>query len=423
MEYSQALSFLAGLRRFGMRPGLEAVTRLAEAVGVRWERQRFIHVAGTNGKGSTCAFLEAIYRCAGYRVGLYTSPHLVSVRERVQVDRAPIPEPALGACVGAVSRAASEFPGEEHPTFFEVLTVVALQWFAENRCDLVVWETGLGGRLDATNIVRPLASVITNIGWDHMQWLGDSLAAIAREKAGIIKPGVPVLTAAGDPEARSVLAATARERGAPFRRVTLSDPDLAWLRAETLPLTGEHQAINAALATAVVGQLQAILPVGEAALRLGLGRTRWAGRFEVRPLGQGRLVLDGAHNLPAFEVLAATLAQQFPGERYALVLGLLADKDAVGAVRVLVPGAAKVVVVPVHTGRGGDPDVLAALCAGAGGTSRVERAPDVGAALRRLAGESLVVVTGSLYLVGEVLELLSPGTTSERELNDWSPIR
>ena len=182
MTYPQAIEFLYSLRLFGMKLGLENTLRLAAAVGNPQHCLRFIHVAGTNGKGSTCAMLESIYRAAGLRVGLFTSPHLVSFRERIQVNRAWIPEPELARIVADLraKNAAAAI------TLFEFTTVLALVWFAEQKCDLVIWETGLGGRLDATNIVTPLASVITNIAFDHEQWLGDTLAKIAAEKAGII---------------------------------------------------------------------------------------------------------------------------------------------------------------------------------------------------------------------------------------------
>ena len=219
MTYAEAIQFLYGLRLFGAKFGLENTLKLAALAGQPQDRLRFIHVAGTNGKGSTCAMLESIYRTAGLRTGLFTSPHLVSFRERIQVNRRLISEQDVVRLVGEIqtlqSSAGVPPASVSHPdktsrrdacaTFFEVVTVMALKFFAEQKCDLVIWETGLGGRLDATNIVTPLASVITNIALDHEQWLGDTLAKIAAEKAGIIKPGVPVITAADEPEALVVI--------------------------------------------------------------------------------------------------------------------------------------------------------------------------------------------------------------------------
>src|SRR5208283_4562993 len=194
-----------------------------------------------NGKGSTCAMLESIYRTAGLRVGLFTSPHLVSFRERIQVNRQLISEDEVVRLVEELQPLLKQFPAGHHPTFFEVVTVMALKFFAEQRCDLVIWETGLGGRLDATNIVMPLASVLTNIALDHQQWLGDTLEKIAAEKAGIIKPGVPVITAA-EPPALAVIEGIAREKNAPLWRI--SQPASSVGQSDliaSLPLAGDHQ--------------------------------------------------------------------------------------------------------------------------------------------------------------------------------------
>src|SRR5258706_8570060 len=234
MTYAEAIQFLYGLQMCGANFGLETPRRLAALVGNPQEKLRFIHVAGTNGKGSTCAMLESIYRAAGLRVGLFTSPHLVSFRERIQVDRQLISEADVVRLVVELRRTGvapvsdsfqdvKSKDGDRRdacPTFFEFVTVLALKYFAEQKCDLVIWETGLGGRLDATNIVTPLASVITNIAFDHQQWLGDRLEKIAAEKAGIIKPGVPVVTMAAESEAFAVIKKIAREKNAPLTTVT-----------------------------------------------------------------------------------------------------------------------------------------------------------------------------------------------------------
>src|SRR5215831_4595620 len=184
MNYSEAIQFLYSLRWFGAKLGLENTRRLAELAGNPHRRLRFIHVAGTNGKGSTCAMLESIYRAAGLRVGLFTSPHLVSFRERIQINRQFISENDVVRLVEKLNPLCATFADGHQPTFFEAVTIMALLYFAEQKCDLVIWETGLGGRLDATNIVTPLVSVITNIQYDHQEWLGETLANIAAEKAG-----------------------------------------------------------------------------------------------------------------------------------------------------------------------------------------------------------------------------------------------
>src|SRR5664279_1306589 len=242
MTYPEAIQFLYGLRWCGAKLGLSNTFKLAALAGDPQNQLRFIHVAGTNGKGSTCAMLESIYRTAGLRVGLFTSPHLVAFGERIQVNRRVISQRDTGRLVGEIRsllqegwRASATHPlgsssapeaaaaelanphsSAEHPTFFEVVTIMALRYFAEQECDLVIWETGLGGRLDSTNIVTPLISVITNIQYDHQTWLGETLGSIAAEKAGIIKPGIPVVTAAEGEEALQVIVETARRQNAPL---------------------------------------------------------------------------------------------------------------------------------------------------------------------------------------------------------------
>src|SRR5690242_3900566 len=248
---------------FGTHFGLERTRQLAALAGSPQEKLRFIHVAGTNGKGPTCAILESIYRAAGLRVGLFTSPHLVSFRERMQINRRLISEADVTRLVTEIQPLLQHFPADAHPTMFEVVAVMALKYFAEQRCNLVVWETGLGGRLDATNIVTPLASVITNIALDHQQWLGETLEKIAAEKAGIIKPGVPVLTATNVPEALNVIEEVARRENAPLTRVgqasrlsPFKNEKMETGATPVLPLPGEHQKLNAALALATVDVLR-----------------------------------------------------------------------------------------------------------------------------------------------------------------------
>src|SRR6266704_1538085 len=220
MTYAEAIQFLYDLRLFGAKFGLENTIKLAALAGNPQDRLRFIHVAGTNGKGSTCAMLESIYRAAGLRVGLFTSPHLVSFGERIQIDRQVIAADEVARAMSELQPLLETSPRDAHPTFFEVVAVMALRYFAEQKCDLVVWETGLGGRLDATNIVTPLASVITNVQYDHQKWLGETLASIAAEKAGIIKPGIPVITATDEPEALQVIRETAGAQSSPLTVVS-----------------------------------------------------------------------------------------------------------------------------------------------------------------------------------------------------------
>ncbi len=426
MTYSEAIHYLYSLRWFGAKLGLDNPRRLAVLAGHPEERLRFVHVAGTNGKGSTCAMLESMYRAAGYRVGLFTSPHLVAFRERIQVNRRLIPKADLARRVQRMQSLLGHFAAESHPTFFEVVTVLALGYFADEGCDVVIWETGMGGRLDATNIVTPLASVITNVQLDHQQWLGETVEQIAREKAGIIKPGVPVYTAAADREVLGILRKTARARGAPWLRVRLAEGRRPPLDRIELPLRGEHQRLNAALATAVVEGLQPVLAVPPQAIRMGLRRVEWPGRFQVirRPSG-ATWVLDGAHNPAGAATLRAAFLRYFPGRRSAWIMGALRDKDWPAMCRTLAPLATRILLVPVSSERTALPEALAEACRDANRAAEIRVCSGFPEAVRGVKDMSCAVVTGSLYLVGEALEHLERGASgaSERHLNEWQPRR
>jgi len=494
MTYAEAIQFLYDLRLFGAKFGLENTLKLAALAGNLQNQLCFIHVAGTNGKGSTCAMLESIYRATDLRVGLFTSPHLVSFRERIQVNRKLISEQDVVRLVGelqALQRSAgvppapASNPGKTSKrdacaTFFEFVTVMALKFFAEQKCDLVIWETGLGGRLDATNIVTPLASVITNIQFDHQQWLGDTLAKIAAEKAGIIKPGVPVITATDEPEALKVIEEVARKQNALLikinsweRRRVLSrrsetkadavpnqnqsrSPTWQPSPIEVLPLPGEHQKLNAALALATVEVLQNKIPVSDAAMRNGLQNVNWPGRLQwvTRPSGQ-KILLDGAHNVAGAKVLREALEKIFPAKKRSLILGVLEDKDWRQICEILAPLAARILTVPVSSERSANPNQLAAACRAANLSAEITVCGSLNEALKHICldstrwgetpgepherqsdnigsrGRSLhrinhfVVITGSLYLVGEALELLelSPVKTNERGRNEWCAVQ
>jgi dihydrofolate synthase / folylpolyglutamate synthase len=415
MTYPQAIEFLYGLRLFGMKLGLENTLRLAAAMGNPHHELRFIHVAGTNGKGSTCAMLESIYRKAGLRVGLFTSPHLVSFAERIQVGRQLISHEDVARLADEIRVAIENLGGETQLTFFEVITVMALKYFREQKCDLVVWETGLGGRLDATNIVTPLASVITNIQLDHQRWLGQTLPEIAREKAGIIKPGVPILTATDDAGALAVISEIAHEQKALLTAVK----DLAgsW----EVGLTGEHQKRNAALALAVVRVLESQIPVSESAMREGLKSMRWDGRLQVVRQSNGRtILLDGAHNPAGVQTLAAAIASQFDGRTPALVLGTMADKDYAAICRILAPAAGKIFLSPIASERSADPVSLADCCRSANPAAEVVVCENIAEALARAAKEPFLVITGSLHFLGEAMQELGlASSASERGLNDY----
>jgi dihydrofolate synthase/folylpolyglutamate synthase len=444
LNYREAIQYLYDLRWFGAKLGLTNTLKLAALAGNPQQQLRFIHVAGTNGKGSACAMLESIYRAAGLRVGLFTSPHLVAFGERIQVNRQPIPERDIVRLVeemrslmergwGAVEHLAAHAAipvhaapaataADAHPTFFEVVTVMALRYFAEQKCDLVIWETGLGGRLDATNIVTPLASVITNIEYDHQQWLGETLASIAAEKAGIIKPHTPVITGTEEPEALAVIKAAARENKAPL---TLASPEYAigpGLESLQLPLLGRHQRKNAAIAVATVRALTPVIAVAASQIRRGLESVDWPGRLQLvtKPSGQ-KILLDGAHNTAGARTLAEALAEYFPGVRPTLVLGILQDKDWLRICEFLAPLAGRILLAPVGSERSAAPQQLSEVCHRANPQVEVTICGSLAQALAAAESDRFVVVTGSLYLIGEAMEHLRllPAATGERSLNEW----
>src|SRR5205807_450055 len=295
------------LQRFGIKLGLENIRRLLEELGLENLRSarrhqnicsKVIHVAGTNGKGSVCAMIDSICRVQGYRTGLFTSPHLVTFRERIRVNGKMISEDAVTGGLTTIGNLVADW--DPHPTFFEVTTALALKHFAESKIDLVILETGLGGRLDATNAVQSNVSIITPIDFDHEEWLGNTLAEIASEKAGIIKPGIPVVSAPQRPDAEQVIRTRAAECKAPLQFVT------EHYDRSPIGLRGDHQKQNAALAIAAIRL--ATLDVDDKAIARGLVSIDWPARFQK---WDERTIIDGAHNPAAMCVLAQTWRDVF----------------------------------------------------------------------------------------------------------------
>lgn len=401
-----AEAILAGALKFGIRPGLERMREILRALGDPQARLRVVHVAGTNGKGSTSAMLASVLRMAGYKVARYTSPHLVSYQERLWLDGAFISEAAFDAViqrVGAVADAVTARNPQLGPsTEFEILTAAALLWFAETGCDLAVVEVGLGGRLDATNcFAAPELTLITGIDYDHTAILGETLEAIAREKAGILRPGVPLVTGAGGVAREAILQAAAAV-GAPVR-VVEGESRLP------LGLEGAYQRRNAALVEQAVVELRArSWDVPFEALARGLAAARWPGRMETWIDPAGALWLaDGAHNPGGIAALCEALRQRPGSERWTMIFGALADRDARAMRDALLPFARSLVLVAPPSPRALDPADLAE------GLRHPDwriapSVPEAVAAARRLDGP--YAVFGSLYLVGAV----------KREL-DWLP--
>ena len=392
MRYPEALAWLYGTQMFSIKLGLDQVRMLAGIHGGWKQKQRFIHVAGTNGKGSVCAMLDSICRAGGIRTGLYTSPHLVTFRERIRLNGAMAEEEEIAEELTRIRTWCESM--DAHPTFFEITTTLALVLFQRHEMDVVVLETGLGGRLDATNIVRqPVATVITSIGMDHMQYLGDSLEKIAWEKAGIIKPGVPVITGVLPSEAAEVIQKEAAKWDAPLS--TVSEP----VEGLEVGLKGAHQRVNAAVAWRAL-EAAGIAVTREQAAE-GLRNVNWPGRFQ--DTGRG-FILDGAHNPEAAARLAQTWREEYGGRRAEIIVGIVRDKDARGICAELAAIAERFTVVPVPGPRGGGVEALVEIA----GALRPSRAcASLAEAIATTTPEQMpALITGSLFLMGEALVTL-----------------
>jgi len=391
VNYREALAWLYGAQTFGIKLGLDNTRRLMAAAGDPHKRLKFIHVAGTNGKGSVCAMLDAVLCEGGLRTGLFTSPHLVEFRERIQVAGVRISEEAVVEGLTLLRQAAAGW--DHQPTFFEYATVLAAWWFDRVGADTVVWETGMGGRLDATNVVTPQVSVITPIGLDHQKWLGDSISEIAGEKAGIIKQRVPVVSAPQKKEALAVIKAKAKEQSSTFREVTAPYEGV-------VGLPGAHQKWNAAVALAALDAAN-LIPDQVARTR-GLAAVQWPARFQrVRE----DLVIDGAHNVPAAETLVATWREVFGGRKARLVFGALRDKNPADLLSVLRHISDDVILVPVNSARTATPEELR-VAAQSCDFASVRDCALAEALSPAAAGRQPTLVTGSLFLAGEALALL-----------------
>ncbi len=421
MTYTAAVDFLYALHMHGIKLGLDTVKSLLDRIGRPHHSYPTFHIGGTNGKGSTAAMVASMFQAAGYRVGLYTSPHLVDFRERIRIDGDLITRDAV---VDWTERLHTAMGQTLDPTFFEFTTAMAFGYFAQMDVDVAVIEVGMGGRFDATNVVTPLVSVITNVTLDHEAHLGRTIPAIAFEKAGIIKPHVPVVVGNVNSDAWNVIEQAAVHHGGPTYRWgrafhTAGDPltgfDYAGLTVTytnlVCPLAGRHQLENAGCALAL-GELasQRGFLLSEAAVHSGLRRVSWEGRLELIERGPD-LVLDGGHNPAAGTVVAEYLSRyraQHPAARIIVVVGFMRDKDRTGFFNAILPVVNDVVMTHVQMARAATLEEIQETLEGWPGM--VHSAPTAGEAVamaRRIAEpQDLICVTGSLMLVGEVKALL-----------------
>ena len=403
MSYEQALEQLHQLHRFGVKPGLERIRELLHRLGnPHIGSTRFVHIAGTNGKGSTASFVSNILYAAGHRCGLFTSPHLHHHCERYRIDGRQMSEPQFAELFSQVLTAIDAMcaDGWESPTEFEAVTALALLWFAHEQVEWAVMECGLGGRYDSTNVIEPDLVIITNVAMDHMDYLGTDVTAIAAEKAGIIKHGCTVITAAIEP-ALSVIERCAREQKAVL---LLAGRDFQAQWPGELSLLGEHQRSNAALAAQAARQLG----VAEDVIAAALQATQWPGRLEVwsrQPL----IIFDGAHNVAGMEALADALQQYWPDKRICAVLGMLADKQREQALSCVLPYLQQVIVTPPPViSRSGDWQQIALWCEQAGCVTITEednsRAWQKGLSVLEQGDCDMLLVCGSLYLIASLRE-------------------
>jgi dihydrofolate synthase/folylpolyglutamate synthase len=402
MTYKQALVWLYGLQRFGIKLGLENTRRLLDECSGRISAKRpatptgaytpkVIHVAGTNGKGSVCAMIDSICRAQGYRTGLFISPHLVTFRERIRVNGEMMSEDAVAAGLTMIRDLVADW--DPHPTFFEVATALALRHFGDARVDIAILETGLGGKLDATNAVQSDVAVITPIGLDHEKWLGNTLAEIAGEKAGIIKAGVPVVSACQRPEAEEVIRARAAECRSPVQFVNET------YKRSPVALRGEYQKQNAALAIASIHA--ANIQADEKAIVRGLAAVEWPARFQ---RWDERTIIDGAHNPGAASILAQTWREVFGKQKATLVLAVLADKDLRGTCEALTPIADSILLPQIRSERAALPEELARVVSNIAPSLPCFVTPTIEEALALArAKPNPVLITGSLHFAGEVL--------------------
>jgi len=403
---SDPLSYLFGLEQFGIKFGLDNILAIVERLGRPDRAYRTIHVAGTNGKGSVTAMVDAALRAAGHRAARYTSPHLVDLAERFVVDGKPVSHGALVAAAADVRDVVESLRADgtlqTQPTFFEVTTAIALELFRRADVDVAVLEVGLGGRLDATNVVTPIATAITSIAFDHQLYLGSTLAEIAFEKAGIVKPGVPLVIGELEPEARAAIERVARERQAPVIAATA-----AAVAGFDIGLRGRHQSANAAIAAALLEVAdRAGLRVPRDAVAEGLRHPDWPGRLDERRLPDGReLLLDAAHNPAGAASLASYLRDD--ATKRPLVFAAMRDKDVTGMLREMLPAISLLVTTRASNPRSADPAALAERARALVASADVRAVDSLDDALAVAWSRSpRIVVAGSIFLLGDVMRRL-----------------
>lgn len=416
MNYTEALEYIHSVEWLGSRPGLSRTEELLEKLGNPEKDVKFIHVAGTNGKGSTCSMLDSVLRAEGYKVGLYTSPYIVRFNERMCINGEPISDGELAELVAVIKPIADAM--QDKPTEFEIITALAFLYFKRNACDVVVLEVGMGGRLDSTNVIEsPLVSVITGIALDHVSVLGNTVAEIAAEKAGIIKKNCPVVYGGRDDKAYEVISQKASESGSDIVRtaidkLTVESMDISGtifhynnIKNIRLSLCGSYQPENAATVIETVGALNRNgFAVSEAALREGMASARWRARFELLAYDPP-VIFDGSHNMQGVTAAAESIKHFFGGEKVFMLMGVLADKEWDQMLSVLLPNAKRMFCVTPPSPRALDSKRLAKECVARGSDAEAFETIEDGVRNAYLAAETQnvpLVMLGSLYMYGDV---------------------
>ncbi|GER93544.1 bifunctional folylpolyglutamate synthase/dihydrofolate synthase [hot springs metagenome] len=459
MSYYDAINYLYSLQKYGIKLGIEKTKTILSQLGNPHKDFSSIHIAGTNGKGSVSAMIASILAAHGFKVGLFTSPHLVSFTERIKINNHQISESDVVSLTEEIKeRILDQQEGttailrycDTAPTFFEFVTAMAFLYFSRNNVDWAVIETGMGGRLDATNIIIPKVSVITKIGYDHKEFLGETLTAIASEKAGIIKSEIPVVSAYQEKEAEDVIIKVAKEKSSPFFIYgkdfsgKLKSSDIKGITFDYLdnshiitdlhtPLAGEHQLFNACVAVKATMTALQRTPLHIDLLKDGLAATEWHGRLEIvskEPL----IMIDGAHNPDAAKALSEFIKKYLNDYKIILIIGIMSDKDMQGIMSPLLPLASKIIFTAPNYGRAASPENLAGIALQMGFSSMVansvKEAIDMAKELVNRQGLSiksqtmtevrsqsimhnvqLILITGSFYTIGEALEILGEKAT------------
>ncbi len=425
--YQKSLDYLYSLEKFGMIFGLTQVEKILNVIGNPHRDIQTIHIGGTNGKGSTAAMMSSILQKEGYRVGLYTSPHLVRFTERIKVNGKEIEEAEVAALTESMRKEMGAAGVTPPFTFFDFTTAMALLYFNQKLVDLAILEVGLGGRLDSTNVVDPLISIITNIAKDHAEVLGRTILKIAGEKGGIIKKGKPLITAAKQPQVLRLFSRICQEKGSPFFRV---GKEFRYVRGEDgnfdyeglnrklwnihLNLKGFHQAVNATTALGAVEVLEDLgYPVSTGAMIDGLREVDWPGRLELVS-SSPRVILDGAHNPAGALVLKESLEKEFQYHHLILLVGIMKDKDIQSILHLLAPMADHIILTQPHTDRATPPALLKEALDQNGKKGEIaedfKKAIEKGLSLTQK--EDLFCITGSLYTVGEARAYFLPARES-----------